>query len=138
VNISVHCTYAEAIKSQAAIRLGIDNKPNEEQLAAMRLVAERCYEPIVDNFGKLVISSFFRNPETNKAVGGSKTSQHMKGEAIDVDADGSKHSNAAVYKFVLDHLDFDQLIWEFGDDNNPAWVHVSYKATGNRKMTLRV
>ena len=84
------------------------------------------------------MSSGYRSPELNKAIGGSKTSQHCKGEAIDIDNDAREYpSNADIFWYIYDHLEFDQMIWEFGDDKNPSWVHVSYKSEGNRKQVLR-
>ena len=81
----------------------------------------------------IYISSFYRSPELNTAIGGSKNSQHCKGEAIDLDDVYSKVKNKVFFDYIKENLDFDQLIWEFGDDENPAWVHVSYKEKGNRK-----
>jgi zinc D-Ala-D-Ala carboxypeptidase len=140
-SISEHITLAEATKSEAAIRLGIDNKPNTVQLAAMKLVAEKCFEPLREWHGKPIgITSFFRNAATNKAIGGSSTSQHMKGEAIDIDADiyNNGITNADIFNWIKENLDYDQLIWEYGTDKNPAWVHVSYSAKGNRKQILTI
>jgi hypothetical protein len=85
------------------------------------------------------ISSGYRSKELNDAIGGSQTSQHSKGQAIDIDMDGSSNgvSNADVYNFIKDNLEFDQLIWEFGTDKNPDWVHVSYVNGPNRKQKLK-
>jgi hypothetical protein len=139
--ISEHITEAEAFKSQTATRKGIDNTTTDpEVLANMRHVAE-LFEQIRANFGKPIgISSFYRSPALNKAVGGAKTSQHVRGEAIDIDADiYGKISNKEIYDYIKANLDFDQLIWEFGDANEPAWVHISRKRTGkNRKQILTI
>ena len=138
--ISEHITEAEAFKSQTATRKGIDNTTTDpEVLANMKHVAE-LFEQIRANFGKPIgISSFYRSPALNKAVGGAKTSQHVKGEAIDIDADifgGVK--NSEIFAFAKT-LDFDQLLWEFGDANEPAWVHISRKPIGkNRKQILTI
>jgi uncharacterized protein YcbK (DUF882 family) len=138
--ISEHITEAEAFKSQTATRKGIDNTTTDpEVLANMKHVAE-LFEQIRANFGKPIgISSFYRSPALNKAVGGAKTSQHVRGEAIDIDADifgGVK--NSEIFAFAKT-LDFDQLLWEFGDANEPAWVHISRKRTGkNRKQILTI
>jgi hypothetical protein len=88
----------------------------------------------------LKVSSFYRCPALNKAVGGSATSQHVKGEAIDIQCiPGTGVTNAMIYNYILKNLEFDQLIWEFGNDKEPAWVHVSLKLVGvNRKQTIRV
>jgi zinc D-Ala-D-Ala carboxypeptidase len=138
-NISTHITYAEATKSQEAIRLGLNNNPNPEQLANMRRVAQSIFEPLRKHFGKPIgISSFFRSAEINKHVGGSLTSQHCTGEAIDIDADiFGKLTNRDIFYYIKNSLTFDQLIWEFGGIDNPAWVHVSFKASGNRNMILK-
>jgi hypothetical protein len=140
MNISEHITYEEAVKSQLAVRLGIRNIPNQAQLANMRLVAEHCFEPVRSRFKVPIgISSFFRSEALNEAVGGSKTSQHCMGMAIDIDGDiYGKISNSEIFHFIKDNLEFDQLIWEFGDDDNPAWVHVSYNPKGNRNQILKI
>lgn len=139
-NISEHITLAEAIKSQTAIRKGIDNTPNSDQIAAMKLVAEKVFEPIRNHFGVPIgVSSFFRSQKLNKAIGGAASSQHTKGEAIDIDGDiFGGVSNRAIFDFVRLNLEWDQLIWEYGDSYNPSWVHVSYKAIGNRRQILYV
>ena len=139
--ISKNITLEEAIKSQVAIRDGIDNTPPKDILLNMKHVAENVFEPIREHFGvPIAISSFYRCPELNKKVKGSLTSQHVKGEAIDIDADiFGKITNKQIFDFVKDNLDFDQLIWEYGDSKNPSWVHVSLKRVGkNRKQTLRI
>lgn len=135
--VSKYITLAEATKSQAAIRNGIKNVPGPKELAAMKLVGEKVFDKVREHFGiPLTVSSFYRCPALNKAVKGSATSQHVKGEAIDIDADGSPISNKQVFEYIKANLDFDQLLWEFGDSHNPAWVHVSYKPSGNRKQVL--
>lgn len=138
--ISKHITYSESIKSQQAIRLGIDNTPNSEQLEAMKLVAEKCFEPVREHFNiPIGISSFFRSEKLNSAIGGSKNSQHCKGEAIDIDADiYGKITNKQIFEYIKNNLLFDQLIWEYGNDENPDWVHVSYSKKGNRKQILKI
>lgn len=137
-NISAHITYAEATKSQTALRLGIDNTPTAEVLKRMRLVAETIFEPIRLHFGiPIAVSSFYRSPELNKAMGGAKTSQHVTGEAIDIDADVfGGLTNMQIFNYVLKNLPFDQLIHEYGTKKIPAWIHVSYKATGNRRQVI--
>ena len=138
--ISRHISYAEAVRSPEAIRLGLANVPDAEQLAAMRLVAETCFEPLRAQHGKPIgITSFFRSQEVNQAIGGSLTSAHMNGEAIDLDADLFHNgiTNAEIFRLLIEHVDFDQCIWEFGTKDQPAWVHTSYRATNNRKQVLR-
>jgi hypothetical protein len=140
-NISKHITLAEAIKSETAVKLKIDNKPTVEHLEAMKVLAEAVFEPLRKHFGKPIgISSFYRSPEINKRIGGSSTSQHMLGEAMDIDANiyNNGITNAQIFNFIKNNLDFDQLIWEFGTDKEPQWVHVSYtKKRKNRKQILR-
>ena len=137
--ISKHLSYKEGIRSNTATRLGIENKPNEEQLKNMKLLAEKVFEPLRKEVGgPIKVNSFFRSPDLNKAIGGSKTSQHCKGQAIDIDDTFGVKSNAQMYYFIKAELDFDQMIWEFGTDGNPDWVHVSYVSTEkNRNRCLK-
>ena len=114
--------------------------PTDEHLANFKLLAENVFEKVRAHFGcPIHISSGYRSKELNDAVGGSQTSQHSKGQAIDIDMDGSGDgvSNADVYNFIKDNIEFDQLIWEFGTDSNPDWVHVSYAQGKNRKQKLK-
>jgi zinc D-Ala-D-Ala carboxypeptidase len=136
-NISKYITYSEATTSQTATRLRINNVPNDEQLINMQLVAINVFDKVRQHFGKpLRVSSFFRNEATNKAVGGSKTSQHVKGQAIDIQA-LKGITNKQIFDYIRDNLDFDQLIWEYGTTSNPAWVHVSFVSKEkNRKQVL--
>ncbi|MBK9479869.1 MAG: peptidase M15 [Bacteroidetes bacterium] len=136
--ISKHITLAEAIKSQIAERYGISNIPTAETIKAMQLVANKCFEPIRDHFGvPISVSSFFRCAELNKKVKGSKTSQHVTGEAIDIDADiFGGVTNKEIFEFAKNNLKFEQLISEFNTNGQPSWIHISYKATGNRNQIL--
>ena len=125
--ISKHISYKEGTNSVTAIRRGIDNTPNDKQLDNMVLLAEKVFEPLrVWVGGPIKINSFFRCPQLNKAIGGSPKSQHCHGQAIDIDDTYGKVANSEMYNYIKNNLDFDQMIWEFGDDDNPAWVHVSY------------
>jgi len=125
--ISKHISYKESVYSRTATRLDINNEPNDEQMNNMCLVAEEVFEPLrVWVGGPIKINSFFRSPELNKAIGGSGKSQHCHGQAIDLDDTFGRATNAEMYEFIKEYLDFDQMIWEFGDDDNPDWVHVSY------------
>ena len=137
--ISKHVSYKEGVYSNTAIRRGIDNTPNDEQLNNMELVANEVFEPLRDWVdGPIKINSFFRSPDLNTAIGGSHKSQHCKGQAIDIDDVFNRATNAEMYHFIKDNLDFDQIIWEFGNDDNPDWVHVSYVSEeGNRRRCLR-
>ena len=137
--ISKHISYKEGVYSNTATRRGIDNTPDDGQLANMELIANEVFEPIrVWVGGPIKINSFFRSPDLNTAIGGSKTSQHCKGQAMDIDDTFGKATNAEMYHWIKDNLDFDQMIWEFGDDDNPNWVHVSYvSAESNRNRCLK-
>ena len=137
--ISKHISDKEGVYSNTAIRRGIDNKPNEDQLKCMELLANEVFEPLRNYVAKPIkINSFFRSPDLNTAIGGSKTSQHCKGQAIDIDDTFGHMSNAQMYHWIKDNLDFDQMIWEFGDDDNPNWVHVSYVSKEkNRNRCLK-
>jgi hypothetical protein len=143
MKISAHITLKEATKSQEAIRLGIDNTPNEQELENMKLLADRVFEPLRTYIsmkrGKdtpIMINSFFRSKLVNEKIGGSMTSQHCLGQAMDIETNYDDFTNKDLFLSIKDKSAFDQLIWEFGDDKEPAWVHVSYKKEGNRKQIL--
>ena len=137
--ISNHISYKEGVYSTTATRRGIDNTPNEEQLSNMEKIADKVFEPLrIYVGGPIKINSFFRCPELNKAIGGSSKSQHCKGQAIDIDDTYGKMSNAEMYHWIKEHLNFDQMIWEFGTDDNPDWIHVSYVSLkDNRNRCLK-
>ena len=137
--ISDHISYKEGVRSNTATRKGIDNTPNDEQLSCMEKIAEEVFEPLRTYVGgPIKINSFFRCPELNKAIGGSSKSQHCKGQAIDIDDTFGRCTNAEMYHFIKENLDFDQMIWEFGNDDNPDWVHVSYVSSeDNRNRCLK-
>ena len=137
--ISKHISYKEGVYSITATRLGVDNTPNEEQLSNMELVAEKVFEPLRKWVGgPIKINSFFRGLPLNTAIGGSKKSQHMKGQAMDIDDNYGHATNAEMYHWIKENLDFDQMIWEFGDDDNPNWIHVSYVSPeDNRNRCLK-
>ena len=137
--ISKHISYKEGVYSITAIRKGIDNEPNEEQLSNMKLVAEKIFEPVRTHFKvPIKVNSFFRSPNLNKAIGGSTKSQHCKGQAIDIDDTYGKIKNSEIYWWIKENLDFDQMIWEFGNNDNPDWVHVSYVSPDkNRNRCLK-
>ena len=141
-NISTHITYDEATVSTKAKELKISNDPNSKQLSNMKLLAENIFEKIRENFNvPIFISSFFRSAKLNTKLKGSSTSQHCAnvGAAMDIDADVYKGvTNSEIFNYILDNLNFDQLIWEFGNDENPDWVHVSYVSDSlNRKEVLK-
>jgi zinc D-Ala-D-Ala carboxypeptidase len=139
MQLSEHLSLAEVTKSDTAKRRGISNMPTEAHLANFKLLAENIFEPIRKHFAKpIFISSGYRSAELNKAIGGAASSQHCSGEAIDIDMDGRPGgvTNKMVFDFIKDNLNFDQLIWEFGTDANPDWVHVSYESTGKQRKQI--
>jgi zinc D-Ala-D-Ala carboxypeptidase len=138
--ISSNITYKEATFSETAIRMDIDNTPDDEQLKAMKLVADNVFQPLREHFCvRIYISSFFRSKALNSALNGSLTSSHMKGQAIDVDADVyNEITNADIFAYINENLSFDQLIWEYGTDLQPNWVHVSFVSKAeNRNQVLK-
>ena len=137
--ISEHISYKEGVYSTTATRLGIDNTPEDDQLHFMEIIAEKVFEPLREWVGgPIKINSFYRCPELNKAIGGSTTSQHCKGQAIDIDDTFGKATNTEMFNFIKENLDFDQMIWEFGDDDNPNWIHISYISKDkNRNRCLK-
>lgn len=138
-NISKYITYSEATKSNTAIKNNIDNTPNAVQLAAMKAVGINVFDKVRSHFNKPIgVSSFFRSEKLNKKVGGSSASDHKDGEAIDIDADiFGGVTNKEIFEYIKNNLEFDKMIWEFGNDNEPAWVHVSYVKGKNRKLCLK-
>lgn len=137
--ISEHLTLPELIRSDSAKRLGITNMPTAEHIINLKALAENIFEPIRANFRQpIFISSGYRSAELNKALKGAKSSQHLEGSAIDIDMDASSNgvTNAMVYEFIKSKLDFDQLIWEFGNTVNPSWVHVSFKKNGPQRHDI--
>lgn len=141
MQLSEHLSLAEVTRSDSAKRNGISNMPTPEHLENFKKLAANIFEPIRKHFGKPIsISSGYRSKELNAKIGGALTSQHCSGEAIDIDMDGTPDgiTNKMVFDYIKGNLNFDQLIWEFGDNNNPDWVHVSYESTGKqRKQILR-
>lgn len=141
MKLSEFITLAEATRSATAKRLGIMNEPNAEQIRNMRILATKIFDPCRRFVGgPLAASSFFRHPSVNKAIGGSTTSDHTSGEAIDITTRWYKvaKTNADVFHFIKDNLVFDQLIWEFGTDEDPDWIHVGLRTNRpNRGVILK-
>jgi len=139
MKLSKNLTLAEVTKSATAIKHGISNQPTIEHMENLKAVAENVFQPIRDYFDKpIAVTSGYRSQELNELIGGVSRSQHSKGEALDLDADVfGGLENYQLFHRIKDHTDFDQLIWEFGDDENPAWVHVSYSRTKNRGEVLK-
>jgi len=131
MNLSVHVTLAEFENSPTATTYGINNKMSLSQIESAKLLCEKVFEPLRIHLNTPIkINSGYRSLQLNKKIGGSTTSQHCKGEALDL------HIDAKGFHFIKDKLDFDQLIWEFGNDENPSWVHVSFSSK-NRKQVLK-
>lgn len=135
--ITKNLTLQELINSHTAKAKGIDNSPTNEHLRNLIDIANNVFQPLRDGIGKPIrISSGYRSEKLNKAVGGSKTSQHNKGQALDLVAT-SGFTNKDIFDYIKNNLEFDQMIWEFGTDKNPDWVHVSYVKGKNRKQILK-
>jgi hypothetical protein len=134
MKISEYLYLQDAIKSQTATRLGIDNKPTPEHLENIIKTA-KVFDEVYKKYYFATVSSFYRSEKLNKAIKGSLTSQHCKGQAIDIDSPNNEF-NRLIFEFIKDNLDFDQLIYEFGTDLNPDWVHVSI-SDNPRKQILR-
>jgi hypothetical protein len=148
MQLSKNLSLSEVTRSETAKRKGISNMPTPEHIENFKLLAEKVFQPIRDHFGVPIrISSGYRSAALNKAIGGAgKTvngvyipaSQHCTGEAIDIDMDGTDITNAQIFHFIKDNLNFDQLIAEFPVNSNPAWVHVSYESTGKQRKQILV
>ena len=141
MKLSENFSLQELLKSQTALRKGIDNKPTDPSVVTnLQVLCEKVLQPVRTHFGKpVVINSGYRCPKLNKAIGSSSKSQHTKGMAADIEIPGL--SNKELAEYIEDNLPFDQLILEFynGVDPNSGWVHVSYVSdSDNRKQTLTI
>ena len=137
MQLSKNLSLAEVTRSETAKRRGVSNMPTEAHIENFKLLAEKVFQPIRDHFAVPIhISSGYRSAALNKAIGGASSSQHCTGEAIDIDMDGTAITNAEIFNYIKDNLEFDQLIWEFGTDTNPDWVHVSYESTGKQRKQI--
>ena len=137
MQLSKNLSLAEVMRSETAKRKGVSNMPTPEHIENFKLLAEKVFQPIREHFGVPIhISSGYRSAALNKAVGGSATSQHCTGEAIDIDMDGTSITNRQIFDFIKDNLTWDQLIFEFGTEENPDWVHVSYESTGKQRKQI--
>ena len=135
MKLSEHLDLSEVTRSNEAKRKGISNMPTLEHIENFKKLAENIFEPIRKHFGvPIMISSGYRSKELNKAIGGATTSQHLLGQAIDIDMDGTSNgvTNKMVFDYIKAHLNFDQLINEF----NYSWVHVSYNPTGKQRKQI--
>ena len=137
MEISKHLELAELTRSESAKRVGISNMPTPEHIANLKKLANNVFEKIREHFDRpIFISSGYRSIDLNKIIKGSKSSQHSTGEAIDIDMDGTDVTNKEIFEFIKFNVSFDQLIWEFGTDKNPDWVHVSYESTGKQRKQI--
>jgi len=140
MKLSKNLSLGEVIKSITAKRLGIDNTPDDWTTENLRQVALNVFQPLRDAFGcPIFVSSGYRSADLNRAIGGSNRSQHVEGRALDLDADVfGRCTNAQIFNWIKENVEFDQLIWEFGDEDNPDWVHVSFVYDGvNRRRCLK-
>lgn len=130
-------TLKEFTRSSTAEKLGIVNEPTSEHQKNIQLLIDNVLDPLREKFGEpIIVSSGYRSQALNKAVGGSSTSQHSKGQAADIMAKNPA-DNAKLFNIISCSLPYDQLIWEKGNDAYPAWVHVSFSSVNNRKEKLR-
>lgn len=136
MKLSKNFSLQELTDSPTAIKLGIDNNPIPEQLQCLQDLVDCVLQPVRDKFGPVTITSGLRVPELNKAVGGSTTSDHCKGQAADFEVAGV--DNKVVAMWIAETLSYDQLILEFYDDGvtNSGWIHCSYDAKGNAKKKM--
>lgn len=138
--LSKHVSHAEFIRSETALKYGLSNDfANENHKKSAINLCEKIFEPLRSFIGKpIIISSGYRSAVVNDRIKprGSITSQHLRGEAMDIH--GSKSDNVAYFNFIKDNLIFDQLIWEFGDDSAPAWVHVSLNPLGKQRKQVLI
>lgn len=130
-----HFTIEEMCRSNVAQVRRIENKPDAQQVEALTALVDNVLDPLRERFGRpIIVSSGFRSKDLNGAVGGSKTSQHMKGEAADIYS-GTKQGNRELFELIRKYLPFDQLI----NENDFSWVHVSYRSDGkNRGQILKL
>lgn len=140
MKLSQYVSLLEVTKSDTATKRGIDNSPTPEHLDNLKVICTEVFDKVREHFDvPIYISSGYRSAGLNKAIGGSKTSDHNLGRALDLDQDfrGNGITNRDVFNYIRQNLDFDQLIWEFGSNENPDWVHVGYRKGANRKQVLR-
>lgn len=138
MKLSEHFTLKEGCKSSTATRLGIKNTPNGPAINAMVLTCQNVLEPIRANYGAFTPNSFFRCLELNRALGSKDSSQHVTGEAVDVEIPGV--SNLELAQWCREHLDFDQLLLEFHTPGDPSsgWVHISWFDGQRRNEVLTI
>jgi len=141
MKLSKNLSLDEVIKSNTAIRRGIDNTPTEEHIKNLKYIAEKIFQPIREHFGvPIYISSGYRSQALNEAIGGSSRSFHSHGMALDLDQDGKNKgvSNADVFYYIKNNLPFTELIWEFGNETNPNWVHVAIALGRENEKNIKI
>lgn len=137
MQLTKNFSLAELTKSQSATRLGLDNTPGETEIANLKRLCEEVLQPVRDHFGKpVVVSSGYRSPQVNAAIGGSRTSEHCKGMAADIEIHGVPNPELA--QWIHDNLRYRQLILEFYTQGEPnsGWVHVSFNPVDLKKQDL--
>jgi len=150
MKLSNNLSLKEATKSNTAIKYGISNEPTPEHLENMKVTAEKIFQPLREHFNiPIGLTSMYRSKDLNSKIGGAKSSSHLTGQAMDIDADrlggqvldeeGNKVdlTNKMIYDWIVANLEFDTIIWEFGTSDEPAWVHVSYREGNNRNRRLK-
>jgi zinc D-Ala-D-Ala carboxypeptidase len=137
--ISKHISEKEATKSVTALRLNIDNTPNGTTINNMKLLAQKVFEPLrLWVGGPIKINSFYRSRALNEAIGGTTLSQHCQGKAMDIDDIYGHKTNKEMFYYIKENINFDQMIWEFGNEDNPDWIHISYvNQDKNRNKILK-
>lgn len=138
MKLTKNFTLKEMTKSESAARLGIHNVPNEEDVDALKLLCENVLQKVRDHYKKpVMVTSGYRSPDLCEAIGSSRKSQHTRGEAADFEINGIDNKELA--KWISENLDFDQVILEYYDEENPnsGWIHCSYKKQDNRKNVLK-
>ena len=134
MRLSKNFVLSEITRSNTAKRLGIDNEPTKKDLENIQRLITNILQPLRNHLGPIRISSGYRSPSLNRAIGGSNRSQHSKAEALDLQfwSEG-KMNNKVIYDWILDSgLEFDQMINEF----DFSWIHISLKKNSNRKQVL--
>ena len=135
--ISKHISMKEATKSVTALRLNIDNTPNGTALNNMKILAEKIFEPLREWVGgPIKITSMYRSPDLCLALGSKSSSQHTKGQAMDIDDIYGHKTNKEMFYWIKENLEFDQMIWEFGNEDNPDWLHISYVDSENNRNRI--
>lgn len=136
MNLSNHLTLEMAEASHTAKVRKIDNTAPMQAKVALAFVGKKVYDPICAKFGRVLVTSGYRSPLLNTAIGGAKSSAHTRGEALDLDMRATGLSNIDLFYFILENIEFDQLIAEFEKGGEPEWIHVSHKESGNRRQAL--